>query len=226
VLLSLVNMTNGQMINISKIKRLPLRGTDCTQQCDGGTMLAQTWITVDVRNEERARRDYVSAAAPKSESDIILRAIAREKESYAYLAAAARTCTSAKARRLYNQLALDELKHLLSLVSVMDGLADDCLAQLDLTFPMMDLPDPLPQSEDGILRSTMVEEQRSQQLVTHLAEGVDREELVALLEVLRAEEEDHLARLRSMLYGLEAGRPVVAKWLRSIHRLVPTGSLH
>lgn len=121
-------MTNGQMINISKIKRLPLRGTDCTQQCDGGTMLAQAWIAVGVRNEERARRDYVSAAAPKSESDMV--------------------------------------------------------------------------------------------------EGVDREELVALLEVLRAEEEDHLARLRSMLYGLEAGRPVVAKWLRSIHRLVPTGSLH
>jgi rubrerythrin len=51
---------------------------------------------------------------------------------------------------------------------------------------------------------------------------VDREEILALLEMLRAEEEDHLARLRSLLYGLEADRPVVAKWLRSIRRLVPT----
>jgi rubrerythrin len=165
--------------------------------------------------------------ASRSENDIILMAIAREKESYAHLAGAARACTCPKAKRLYNQLALDELKHLLTLVSMMDGLADDCLAQLDLTFPMeSDVPDPLPQTEDSILRSTMAEEQRSQQLFTSLAVGVDREELLSLFETLRAEEEDHLTRLRTMLYGLEADRPVVAKWLRSIRRLVPAEYLH
>ena len=164
--------------------------------------------------------------APKSENDIILMAIAKEKESYAHLAAAARACTCQKARRLYNQLALDELRHLLTLVSVMDGLADDCLTQLDLNFPAGDLPDPLPQTEESILRSTMAEEEQSRQLFASLAEGVDREELQALLELLRAEEEDHLTRLRTMLYGLEADRPVVAKWLRSIRRLVPAGHLH
>jgi len=165
--------------------------------------------------------------APRSENDIILMAIAREKESYAHLAGAARACTCPKAKRLYNQLALDELKHLLTLVSMMDGLADDCLAQLDLTFPMeSDVPDPLLQTEDSILRSTMAEEQRSQQLFTSLAVGVDREELLSLFETLRAEEEDHLTRLRTMLYGLEADRPVVAKWLRSIRRLVPAEYLH
>ena len=165
--------------------------------------------------------------APRSENDIILMAIAREKESYAHLAGAARACTCPKAKRLYNQLALDELKHLLTLVSMMDGLADDCLAQLDLTFPMeSDVPDSLPQTEDSILRSTMAEEQRSQQLFTGLAVGVDREELLSLFETLRAEEEDHLTRLRTMLYGLEADRPVVAKWLRSIRRLVPAEYLH
>lgn len=165
-------------------------------------------------------------AAPKSEGDIILMAIAKEKESYVHLAAAARACTCPKAKRLYNQLALDELKHLLSLVSLLDGLADDCLSQLDLTFPAGQLPDPLPQSEDGILRSALAEERQSQQLFVHLAEGVQREEILAVLEILRAEEEDHLARLRSLLYGLEADRPVVAKWLRSIRRLVPAGYLH
>lgn len=165
-------------------------------------------------------------AAPKSENDIILMAIAKEKESYVHLAAAARACTCPKARRLYNQLALDELRHLLTLVSLMDGLADDCLTQLDLNFPPGELPDPVPQSEDSILRSTMAAEERSQQLFAHLAEGVSREELSSLLEILRTEEEDHLARLRSMLYGLEADRPVVAKWLRSIRRLVPAGYLH
>ena len=113
---------------------------------------------------------------PKSEIDIFLLAIAKEKESYAHLAAAARACTCPKARRLYNQLALDELKHLLTLVSVMDGLADDCLAQIDLTFPVEHLPDPLPRSEESILQSTAAEAQ-SQQLFTQLAEGVDREEL-------------------------------------------------
>ena len=165
-------------------------------------------------------------AAPKSEIDVILMAIAREKESYAQLASAARACTSQKARRLYNQLALDELRHLLTLVSLMDGLADDCLAQLDLTFPAAAPPDPLPQSEDGILRSTMAAEAQSHELFAHLADGVNRDELQALLEILREEEADHLSRLRSMLYGMEADRPAVAKWLRSIRRLVPAGYLH
>jgi rubrerythrin len=165
-------------------------------------------------------------AGCKSESDIILLAIEREKESYAHLAAAARACTCPKARRLYNQLALDEIRHLLTLVSLMDGLADDCLAQLDLTFPPAELPDPLPQTEDSILRSTMAAEEESQHLFARLADGVSREELASLLEVLRAEEEGHLARLRSMLYGLEADRPVVAKWLRSIRRLAPADYLH
>jgi hypothetical protein len=68
------------------------------------------------------------------------------------VAAAAQACTCPKARRLYNQLALDELRHLLTLVSVMDGLADDCLTQLDLNFPPGELPDPVPQTEDSILR--------------------------------------------------------------------------
>jgi rubrerythrin len=165
-------------------------------------------------------------ASPKSESDVILQAIAKEKASYAHLAAAAQACTCPKARRLYNQLALDELKHLLTLVSLMDGLADDCLTQLDLTIPLGGPPDPLPQSEDSILRSTMVEEERSQDLFAHLAQGVDREELLSLLQMLRSEEEEHLTRLRSMQYGLEADRPLVTKWLRSIRRLIPSAYLH
>lgn len=165
-------------------------------------------------------------AAPKSESDVILMAIANEKEACAHLAAAARLSTSRKAKRLYNQLALDELKHLLSLVSLLDGLADDCLAHLDLTFPAGQLPDPLPRSGDRLLQSALAEERQSQQLFTNLAQAAEREEILAVLEILRAEEEDHLARLRSLLYGLEADRPVVAKWLRSMRRLVPRGHLH
>jgi rubrerythrin len=165
-------------------------------------------------------------AAPKNESDILLLAIAREKASYAHLAAAAAASTSPKARRLYNQLALDEMKHLLTLVSVMDGLAEDCLTQLDLMFPGPSLPDPLPQTEEQILHSTIAEEEDSRQLFAELAEGASREELRTLLELLCAEEEDHVTRIRTLLYGLEADRPVVAKWLRSIRRLVPAAHLH
>ena len=168
----------------------------------------------------------MSATASRRERDIILMAIDKEKASFARLAAAARACASPKARRLYNQLALDELRHLLTLVSLMDGLADDCLDQLDLTFPPGNPPEPLPQSEEEILRSTMAEEMRSQELFARLAVCGGREEILSLLDMLRAEEEDHLARLRSMLYGLEADRPVVAKWFRSIRRLVPTAYLH
>jgi rubrerythrin len=158
---------------------------------------------------------------PKSETDVILLAIAKEKASYAQFASAAQACTCPKARRLYNQLALDELKHLLTLVSLMDGLADDCLTQLDLTFPGGESRKLLTQSEDTLLRSTMAEEERSQDFFNNVALGVNGEELVSLLETLRIEEEGHLARLRSMLYGLEADRPIVDKWLRSIRRSLP-----
>ena len=164
-------------------------------------------------------------ATLQTESHMLLLAITSEKASYAHLAAAASASTSPKARRLYNQLALDELKHLLTLVSVMDGLADDCLTQLDLTFPGSCLPDPLPQTEEQILSSTMAEEEESRRLFADLGDGADREELRTLLELLCAEEEDHLTRLRTLLYGLEADRPVVAKWLRSIRRLVPAAYL-
>jgi rubrerythrin len=159
--------------------------------------------------------------SPKSETDVILLAIAKEKASFTQFASAAQACTSPKARRLYNQLALNELKHLLTLVSLMDGLADNCLGQLDLTFPGGESHGPLTQSEDTLLRSTMAEEERSQDFFNNISAGVDREELLSLLETLRLEEEGHLARLRSMLYGLEADRPVVDKWLRSIRRSLP-----
>ncbi len=168
----------------------------------------------------------MSATATEGERDIILTAIDKVKASFARLTAAAKRCTCPKARRLYNQLALDELRHLLTLVSLMDGVADDCLNQLDLTVPLGDVPETMPQSEEEILRVTMAEERRSQQLFAELAEeSAGREEILALLEMLRAEEEDHLARLQSMLYGLEADRPVVAKWFRSIRRMAPTAYL-
>ena len=139
----------------------------------------------------------------QSETDILLLAIAKEKASFARLAAAAQACTDPKARRIYNQLALDELKHLLALVSLLDSLADDWLARLDLTFPLADPPDPLPQTEETIL-GFVVEEERSQGFLGGLAKQADREELFSLLESLRADEEDHRARLLSLLYG-EAG---------------------
>ncbi len=159
--------------------------------------------------------------SPRSETDVILLAIAKEKASYIQFASAAQACTCPKTRRLYNQLALDELKHLLTLVSLMDGLADDCLAQLDLTFPGGEPHGLLAQNEDTLLRSTVAEEERSQDFFHNISAGVDREELLSLLETLRLEEEGHLARLRSMLFGLEADRPVVEKWLRSIRRSLP-----
>jgi rubrerythrin len=167
----------------------------------------------------------METAFPRSETDILLLAIAKEKLSFARLAAAARGCTDPKARRLYNQLALDELKHLLTLVSLMDGLSEDWLAQLDLTLPFTEFPDQVPQTEEAILRLAMEEEQ-SRSFLGRLAEGADREELLSLLESLRADEEDHRMRLLSLLYGMEADRPVVAKWLRSIRRMIPAAHLH
>ncbi|MBI4537514.1 MAG: hypothetical protein HY712_06115 [candidate division NC10 bacterium] len=167
----------------------------------------------------------MEAKPAASESEVILKAIAREKASYAHLASAAHTCQNPKARRLYNQLALDELKHLLTLVSLMDGLAEDCMEKLDLTFPSGDSSGRPPEADESILRSALAEEQRKTDLFKDLAAGCSREELLALLTTLYSEEEGHLARLKSLQYGLEADRPVVAKWLRSIRRLVPAGYL-
>lgn len=164
-------------------------------------------------------------AHSQSETDIILLAIAEEKAAFAHLAAAAQASTSPKARCLYNQLALDEVKHLLTLVSLLESLADDGLAELNLTLPTPEAPGPGPQTEDSLLRSTMAGEERSRDFFSRLARGVDREELLAVLESLRGEEQEHLMRLRSMLYGVEADRSVVAKWLRSIRRLIPAAHL-
>ena len=103
---------------------------------------------------------------------------------------------------------------------------DDWLTRLDLTLPLADRPDTLPQTEEAILRSTTEEEELSKNFFGRLAQEVDRGELLDLLQTLRAEEEDHRTRLRSLLYGLEADRPVVAKWLRSIRRMIPAAHLH
>jgi hypothetical protein len=51
-----------------------------------------------------------------------------------------------------------------------------------------------------------------------------------MLESLRADEENHRARLLSLLYGMEVDRPVAAArlpaWLRSIRRMIPAVRLH
>lgn len=79
-----------------------------------------------------------------------LMAIAKGKAWYVHLAVAGRACPNPQGRRFYNQLALDELRHLLTLVSLMDGLAEDCLDRLDLTSPSRDLLGPLPETEDSL----------------------------------------------------------------------------
>ena len=55
--------------------------------------------------------------------------------------------------------------------------------------------------------------------------GVDREELLALLDTLRAEDVEHRSRLRVMLDGLETDQQVVAKPRLSIGRLIPAPHL-
>jgi hypothetical protein len=135
----------------------------------------------------------MNPADTRGQTDVLLGAITKEKASFAHLAAAAQACRDADAKRLYNRLALDGLEHLLTLVARMGSLADDWLARLDLTLPAPNLPDPLPVSEDAILRSTMQEEVRPQNRCSRLSPGVDREELLALLESLRVEEEEPFA---------------------------------
>lgn len=169
--------------------------------------------------------DTLASVVPQSETGILLLAIAKEKMSFARLAAAAQACSEPKAKRLYNQLALDKLKHLLTLVSLMNGLADDWLAQLDLTLPITNLPGPPPQTEEAILRFAL-EEERSQGFFGRQTKGADREEVLNLLDQLCADEENHRARLLSLLYGMEADRPVVAEWLRSIRRRIPAAHPH
>jgi len=69
----------------------------------------------------------------------------------------------------------------------------------------------VPKSEcDVILDPAMAEERRSRALFGELAKSANREELVAFLERLRTEEVGHLVRLQSLLYGLEADRPLAS----------------
>lgn len=161
-------------------------------------------------------------ALRRSETDIILLAIARRKQAFARLGGAARACADPRTKRLLNQLALDQLKSLLGLLSVMDGLVDDWLTHLDFTLPRADLPETSVQGDEGVLVRTVGEEEQPQTSSSPLPREVDREELLDLLESLRVEEEDHRTRLQSLWLEIEADRPVVAKQ-PSIHSMLPAG---
>ena len=115
-------------------------------------MLRSTVVILE--NWGGVRGDLLNMVVPQSETGILLLAIEKEKTSFARLAATAEACADPKAKRLYNHLALDEVKHFLTLISLVDGLADDWLAQLNLTLPLADTPDPLLQTEGAILQST------------------------------------------------------------------------
>lgn len=161
-----------------------------------------------------------------TQAEILMLAIEKEKRSFTHLSKAARACTSPAARSLYNQLALDELRHLLTLVSLMDGFSDRWLEELDLTLPQLELPAGAEEDEEAILRSTMAEEERSKDLFAELAQGIEDTEILLLLQDLRDEEEGHYQRLVSMLYGREVRPPLVTKWLRRFRRLMPRERLH
>jgi len=162
-------------------------------------------------------------------TDGIMAAIAKEKRAFARLAATAQACPTPKDKRLYNQLALDELKRLLELVSLMDGSADEWLTRLDLTLPLSDLPDPGPASDEAVPRSTVEGGEHSPGSFNRLTRGVDGEEILALLENLRTEEEDHRSRLQLLLHGLQADQPAGATrlpaWLQSLRHSVPAERL-
>lgn len=153
-------------------------------------------------SEKHPAEETLDSVNPQSATDILLLALAKEEWSFALLPTAGQSCTDPVARHLHNHLALDELKHLLTLVSstkgLTDGLADDWLAQLDLPLPLAALPDPQSQTKEAIVRFVS-EKQRSQSFFGRLAKGGDQEELLSLLDSLRADEEQHLSRLHQLL---------------------------
>jgi len=140
-----------------------------------------------------------------TDTGAVLLALVRERAAFSRLITAARSCADPTAKRLYNQLALDQLKSLLSLVSETDGLTDDWLTHLSLTIPSPEPADPSLHPEEGVASVTMRGEVQAEGVCGSLAGGVDQEELLALLESLRAEEEVHRIRLLSLLSTMEAG---------------------
>jgi rubrerythrin len=175
--------------------------------------------------------ETVESVVSQREVDSLRLAMATEKRSYVRLAAAAQACTDPKTRGLYHRLALNNLKHVLMLAGLLDSWDDEWLARLDLTPPLAEPSDTAPQTTEAIFQF-MSEKDRSQNSSGALAMGTDQEELLGLLEGLRADEEDHLSRLLSLLPGSEADQPAASTWqsawLRSIDRVVPadrTGTL-
>jgi hypothetical protein len=148
----------------------------------------------------------MKATGPRSETEVIRLEIAKEDKSLTRLAASHGACIEAWAKRLCNQLAPGELKHLLTPASQLGSLADDRPARSDAMPPILKHPQPLRETEEHFLRPSMEEKRRSQDLFGQPAQRVDREELLVLLETLRVDEEDHRARLRSMRSRLEADR--------------------
>lgn len=64
---------------------------------------------------------------------------------------------------------------------------------------------------------------------SRLLPRVDREELLSLLENLRADEEDHRVRLLALLHGARADGPALLRHptgIEAIRRLTPAADLH
>ncbi|MBI3015439.1 MAG: ferritin family protein [Candidatus Tectomicrobia bacterium] len=131
---------------------------------------------------------------------IINLAVNKEKDSFSAFAKAAQVCSGLKLRRTLNQLALEELRHILRLMEMSEGLSGDPLEVIDLTIPITPSYTELLGQEEEVLGAAIRSERESRDfyrnIIDQIPPGGETAEVRQLLQDLIREEEQHEESLK------------------------------
>ena len=131
---------------------------------------------------------------------IIALAVNKEKDSFSAFAKAAQVCSALKLRRTLNQLAIEELRHILRLMEMSEGLSGDPLEIIDLTIPLSPSYTELLGQEEEVLGAAIRSERESREfyrgIIDQISPGGETEEVRQLLQDLIREEEQHEESLK------------------------------
>ena len=131
---------------------------------------------------------------------IITLAVNKEKDSFSAFAKAAQVCSALKLRRTLNQLAIEELRHILRLMQMSEGLSGDPLEIIDLTIPLSPSYTEILGQEEEVLGAAIRSERESREfyrsIIDQIPLGGETEEVRRLLQDLIREEEQHEESLK------------------------------
>lgn len=131
---------------------------------------------------------------------IVKLAINKEKDSFSAFAKAAQVCSQVKLKRTLNQLATEELRHILKLMEMSEKLPVDPLEVIDLTIPQSPSYAEFLGPEEEVMGAAIRSERESRDfyygIINKLPPGSQSDRVRDLLQDLIREEEQHEESLK------------------------------